>query len=136
MVDDILDPCMFFICNSHLDERCVAPHYILNRCGLSLHFCLMGSESEEIISSICNYIVDVLQSVYPIDRSFLSFFSSRLLKEVKKLPFHARGPRVMVVIFIEWMSFAALILSFRRSIPSAVKVRINSIDYVVPCGLQ
>ncbi|WMW26312.1 hypothetical protein RE474_06265 [Methanolobus sediminis] len=134
--DDILDLHMAPMCNLALRNRCVAPHYNSNICGLSLHFCLKGSENGEIITSISNYIVDVLQSVYPFDRSFLSSFSSRLLYEVKKLPLHVNGPRIMVAIMIEWMSFAALIISSRKMTPANIKVRINSIDCVISSGLQ
>ncbi len=136
MSDDFQDLHMFPLCNSLLKDMCVAPYYNSDSCGLSFHFCLKYSENEEIIISICNYIVDVLQSVYPFDRSFASTFSSCLLDKVKELPSLPKGPRVMVDILIEWISFATLIISFRTSVPADVKVRINSKDCIILCGMQ
>jgi hypothetical protein len=132
---DELCLCIVPVCNFPLINRCVNPHYSSDHCGLFLHFCLKSSETEETILSIRNYIVDVLQSVYPFERSFLVSFSSHLLDEIKKLPFPVNGPRIRVAVRIEWMSFAKLIMSFRKSIQYSIKVRINSIDCSVSCGL-
>jgi hypothetical protein len=124
------------ICNFPLNRKCVPPHYSSDHSGISLHFCLMGSENENTLISLCNYIVDVLQSVYPFERHFLSSFSSRLLDEVKKHPFYVKGPRTMVVILIEWISFATLIVSFRNTTSAYINVKINSIECLIPCILQ
>ncbi|MBP1909645.1 hypothetical protein [Methanolobus bombayensis] len=136
MEGNISDLHMIFLCTHPEKNNCVLPHCFSNSYGLSFHFCLCGSEDERTVVAIRNYIADALQNIYPFEMSFVRDFSFRLLEDVKKLPFTAKGPRLMVKVLIEWISFATLILSSRKMIPADLKVKINSNDCVISCGLN